>query len=170
MRILYFILLAGLSFEATAQVYVNHAAQGINNGTSWLNAYTNLKTAIDKGVDLGNLPATDLDGNDRVNGCVDIGAFESNAIVSTMCVTSTQEVVVGKIILSPNPATDFIQLQLPESIIQPTEIGLFDAQGRLLEQRNISSGHVGVGHLPSGFYTLKLTDGELVYVGRFIKQ
>jgi type IX secretion system substrate protein len=129
--------------------------------------------AIDNGVDLSNLPPTDLDGNERpyMGGCVDIGAYESDVIVSTECVTNAKEVIVGEVNLSPNPAIDFIRLQLPESITQTNEISVFDAHGRLVERHLFTPGQaVQVGHLPSGFYTLKLADGEQVYIGRFLKQ
>ncbi|MEZ4953655.1 MAG: T9SS type A sorting domain-containing protein [Saprospiraceae bacterium] len=127
--------------------------------------------AIDAGVDLGNLPPTDLDGNDRPNGCVDIGAYESDVIVSMDCITSTDEATVVELVLSPNPANDLLYLQLPETMSKPNEISLFDAQGRLVERRTFTPGQaVQVGHLPSGFYTLKLVDGAQVYIGRFVKQ
>ncbi len=127
--------------------------------------------AIDKGVDLGNLSDLDFEGNQRVHGCVDIGAFESYLLVSTECLTDAKEEIIGQILLSPNPATDFIQLQLPESIGQANEISLFDAQGRLVQQLPYTPGQqVQTGHLPGGFYLLKLSDGERVYIGKFVKQ
>src|SRR5690606_21906357 len=42
-----FFLLTALSISSVAQViYVNHAAAGANNGSSWGNAYTSLSDAL----------------------------------------------------------------------------------------------------------------------------
>lgn len=43
---LLFITLIAISNTISAQVFVNLTATGMNNGTSWTDAYTNLKTAI----------------------------------------------------------------------------------------------------------------------------
>ena len=127
--------------------------------------------AIDKGIDLGNLSDLDLAGNPRIVGCVDIGAYESDVTVSMECLTDVEEVLVGEINLSPNPATDFIRLQLPKEIFGPTQVSLFDPQGKLIEQLTYSNGQpIQVDHLPAGFYTLKMVDGKQIYVGRFVKQ
>lgn len=40
------IILIAFSNSISAQVFVNTLATGLNNGTSWTDAYTNLKTAI----------------------------------------------------------------------------------------------------------------------------
>ncbi len=134
----------------------------------------NSSPAIDKGVDLGNLPATDLDGNDRryMDGCVDIGAYEAQVIGSADCVTDIREMmVIGSLVLSPNPATDFVNIELPETITTPIEISLFDTQGKLMRQQFFTNGQtLQVRHLPNGFYSLKVTDGDRVYVGKFVKQ
>ncbi len=125
---------------------------------------------IDKGVDLDIFTDFDLAGNPRINGCVDIGAFESDEIVTMDCVTSSSETIIGEIILSPNPATDFLNIHLPENTIKPNEISIFDARGRLLNQQAFVTGQrYRVNQLPSGFYFLKLTDGKGVIVGQFIK-
>ena len=132
---------------------------------------SNSSPAIDKGVDLGNLSEFDLDGNARVNGCVDIGAYESDVVVSMECVTGSREVLAGSLMLAPNPAADFLNIQLPDAITGPNEIGIFDAQGRLMERQSFTEGQaIQVGHLPGGFYSLKLMAGQRVYVGKFVKQ
>lgn len=45
-RIFTLLIMITLGFGAQAQVYVNAAASGSNNGTSWANAYTDLQAAL----------------------------------------------------------------------------------------------------------------------------
>lgn len=47
---LFFITLIAFSNSISAQVFVNSSATGMNNGTSWTDAYTNLKTAINNTI------------------------------------------------------------------------------------------------------------------------
>ncbi|MCB9290203.1 MAG: T9SS type A sorting domain-containing protein [Lewinellaceae bacterium] len=127
--------------------------------------------AVDAGVYSGDLPDTDLEGNERIVNCVDIGAYESDFVVAMQCLTGGREVAVSELALSPNPATDFIRLQLPESISGSISLQLYDAQGRLVRQESITAGHsVSVEGLASGLYVVKGAVGEVVYVGRFVKE
>ena len=132
----------------------NHNAIRGNENSVWGN---------NNGVQTDDL---DLAGDQRIqHDFVDIGAYESDFT------TATREIIAGEIQLSPNPASDFIRLQLPKAIPAHLPISLFDPQGKLLEQQVYSAGQtIPIGHLPSGFYTLKLSDGDQVYIGRFVKQ
>lgn len=123
---------------------------------------------VGAGINDGVTSLFDLAGNDRIQHVtVDIGAFES----PYPGVTFAPEVIVGEIQLSPNPATDYLNLELPASITEPIEISLFDPQERLMKLQFVSNGQqINVADLPSGFYSLKLAVGEKVYVGKFIKQ
>lgn len=128
--------------------------------------------AIDKGIDPGTLPALDLDGNARVNGCVDIGAYESPVIVSVACVVSGHELqAAGRLSVSPNPTVDFLQIQLSEmASAAPTDLQVFDAQGRMLMQRTLSGGQaLDVRDLAPGMYALRVMQGGRAYAGRFVK-
>jgi len=129
--------------------------------------------AIDKGVDLFNLPDLDLDGNDRIVGCPDIGAYESATVVSTACVVDTDAPSeVELLAVSPNPVATFLNLPVPEtSTGQPFEVAVFDARGRLVLHRSLPAGQpLDVQTLDAGFYALKVVAGERVFAGKFVKQ
>ena len=45
-RIIFCLFLIGISIKIDAQVYVNYDANGLNNGTSWKDAFVDLDSAI----------------------------------------------------------------------------------------------------------------------------
>ncbi|MBK6933292.1 MAG: T9SS type A sorting domain-containing protein [Saprospirales bacterium] len=120
---------------------------------------------IDMGVNTGNLPALDLDGNARVFGtAVDMGAYESGF-------TPVREAVAGEVRVSPNPATAFLNLQLPEAVAGQFDVEVFDAQGKLAFRRTLGAGQqLDVQGLKAGVYALKVVAAERVYAGWFVKQ
>lgn len=127
--------------------------------------------AVDAGVYSGDLPDTDIAGNERIINCVDIGAYESEFVVAMQCLTGNREEAVGELYLSPNPAASFIHLQLPENISGPIALDLFDAQGRLVRQERTTPGQrLSVKGLASGLYVVKGAVDNVVYVGKFVKE
>lgn len=73
--------------------------------------------------------------------------------------------------ISPNPAADFIAIQLPEPISRTLEVTLFDSQGSLAKRVFVAAGQtIDVENLTPGLYTLKAVAGERVFAGKFIKQ
>jgi hypothetical protein len=107
----------------------------------------------------------DLAMNPRIQqGIVDIGAYENIN-------TSVKEILVDQVKLSPNPATEFLNIELPEELNDNVEISVFDVQGKLMKRIPFSIGQsVSVEDLVSGLYTIKLHDGKRAYVGKFIKK
>ncbi len=72
--------------------------------------------------------------------------------------------------ISPNPASDFIAVQLPEPIFQPMDISIFDSQGKLINRAFLTGGQlVDVRDLTPGIYAVKVLAGERAYAGRFVK-
>ena len=167
-------LIADNSFAAHALTYdyQNVTDPGFVGGGDY--HLTSTSPAIDKGVDLGNLPATDLDGNNRryMDGCVDIGAYEAQVIGSNDCVTDSKEELSSEaLLLSPNPTTGYLQIQLNENKPLPLQASLFDTQGKLVRMIAVSDARqVDVHDLSPGMYVLKAVDGEQVYIGKFVKQ
>lgn len=128
--------------------------------------------ALDKGVDLGNLPATDLDGNPRVNACPDIGAYESATVVSTDCVVSFGEALAADAALkiSPNPAGSFLQIRAADGQCR-WQAQVFDAQGRSLRRFEFSgNGELDIRDWPPGIYVLRAVCRADFLVVKFLKQ
>src|SRR6478735_12674815 len=84
--LLFALALLSISFIAQSQTrrYVNHAATGTNNGSSWVNAYSNLQTAIASSAVNDTLwiaegtykpHATDVNTSFSINGLVLYGGF-----------------------------------------------------------------------------------------------
>ncbi len=70
--------------------------------------------------------------------------------------------------ISPNPATDFLQIQIDG--LEKWDISLFDLQGRLLYRQAVSGNQsIDVADWPAGLYALRAVSGGRVYAGRFVK-
>jgi uncharacterized repeat protein (TIGR03803 family) len=97
---------------------------------------------------------------------VDIdGAFTYSKIVTI------QTGQPAKVVLSPNPASNQLTVQLPAGT-RVTKACILDAGGRLVVQQNIppqsATVSINIRQLPKGWYTLRLTGAETVQVP-FIK-
>jgi WD40 repeat protein len=85
-------------------------------------------------------------------------------------VSTSSEILVGEVMISPNPASSLLHIQLPDAMMGRVKLTIYDNRGGVLKQQYISAGQpIAVSELPNGFYTLKLTDGKRAYVGRFMK-
>ena len=85
-------------------------------------------------------------------------------------VDAKQTQVESEVALSPNPATDFLYLQLPEGITQPIEVSLFDPTGKLMGRQVATTGQaIDLQGLAPGMYWVKAVVGERVYTGKFSK-
>jgi pimeloyl-ACP methyl ester carboxylesterase len=66
--------------------------------------------------------------------------------------------------LYPNPATHFVRMP----ITQPTEVQVYDTQGKVVLQTTVNDDQLEVQYLPKGLYTLRTKEGGNTY--HFIKQ
>ena len=77
----------------------------------------------------------------------------------------------NSIVISPNPAQDFIQLNI--NISKPATIRIFSMEGKLVQQQQIPAGNqqrsIDISKLKQGMYSLQLQTGELVNTISFIK-
>lgn len=122
---------------------------------------------VDAGVNAGVTASTDLAGNARIQGLrVDMGAYESPFIT-----TSTREVVAGEVAVSPNPASSFLNIQLPQPVAGTLDVQVFDTQGRLVRSQQIGIGQpLDLHGLVPGAYALKVKTSDRLFTGQFIKQ
>jgi hypothetical protein len=76
---------------------------------------------------------------------------------------------MGALRLYPNPATDFVRLDLPST--GTTRVELLDAEGRLILSRAMSESRctIELGDLARGFYLVRVTSQQAVSTARFVK-
>lgn len=120
---------------------------------------------VNAGNNEGVTASFDLDGNMRIVGSrVDMGAYESGVVPA-------QEVLTGEITLSPNPASAFLNIQLPEEITGPFVIEVYSPEGKQLRSQSLIPGQqLDVQGLVPATYALKVLWNERVYAGKFVKQ
>ncbi len=75
-----------------------------------------------------------------------------------------------RIIIAPNPASDFIQWKIPYSGIDTVDIIVYNMQGEaLIQSRQAIRAPLDIGKLPSGTYQVLLISDSRVWSGRFVK-
>ena len=100
---------------------------------------------IDSGHTHNNLPTFDINGDLRVNGTVDIGAYEYYEPLDN----HVNDFVSSHInLIYPNPFKDKVWLN-DESI---NRIVIYDISGRKLMSTNKLNSEIDLGHLKSGTY------------------
>jgi len=71
-------------------------------------------------------------------------------------------------VLFPNPAKDFLTVQLPGTEMQNFRI--INTLGKVVQQGDSDATKVDVSSLLPGFYVIQVSDGERTYVSKFIKE
>ena len=68
--------------------------------------------------------------------------------------------------VTPNPANNFFQLELPETLTEDVEFNLFDMSGKILKRGNVLNriSEISTAELSPGTYFLGLRTEQAVYV------
>ncbi len=123
-------------------------------------------------IDIGNpsgAPATDIEGNPRVNE-PDAGCYENQDVVGTISPTALP------LQLMPNPAVDFVLLNVQDNRSGAVTVDIVTASGSLVRSVNTekSAGdwqyRLDVKDLPFGTYVAKVRIGDMLYLGKIVKQ
>ncbi|MGC9344955.1 MAG: T9SS type A sorting domain-containing protein, partial [Bacteroidales bacterium] len=71
----------------------------------------------------------------------------------------------------PNPAGDFLNIQLPESTLK-AQLVLINLQGQMVKriQINENNSRISLSDLESGFYMLRLNAGDLSHTEKILVQ
>jgi Secretion system C-terminal sorting domain len=74
-------------------------------------------------------------------------------------------------IISPNPATDFVHIQIPAAYAGKVMLRLYSADGRLVDELNPATGSIrlNVKHFDAGTYLLKIITAREEKIFRFVK-
>lgn len=79
--------------------------------------------------------------------------------------------------LSPNPASEVVNIHFEKALSAGAQLKLMDAQGRHVatphEGKAVAAGsemQFSVGHLPAGMYAVQLSKGDGTWTQRFVKQ
>ena len=73
--------------------------------------------------------------------------------------------------LWPNPASEFVNIHLPETATDHFAASLFDGQGKLVRSFPYADKQmIGLQGLAPGMYLVKVVNEEQVYIGKFLKQ
>lgn len=128
-------------------------------------------TDFDGGDDVPNALAVQSDGKIILAGTSE-GLF-ALARYNVELVLEAKEIFghhPAPIKVLPNPVTDFLQIELPESADQLAEVQVFDTPGRLLLHDQLAIEQpFDARRLPPGAYILKVFAGGRAYAGRFVK-
>lgn len=149
----------------------NQCDENVLLGSGSINSVTNMAKLFE--IDLDNQTITEVATTDlAINGMASstehlASACASYNFVNDDCATmgtNENENVFFKIY--PNPATDVVHLQSPQSIQQIT---VFDANGRqLLQAKNANA--INIANLQQGMYLMQLKTANGIHHSKIIKQ
>lgn len=121
---------------------------------------------VNGGVNGGVTALFDLAGNERIQGFVDIGAYETDCMVGVKA-AATESIPIR---LFPNPTSAEIWLEWLAATKGTAVIQVFNLQGeRLLYERQGGDLPINVKSLPDGVYLLKAQMDGKYYTSRFQK-
>ena len=92
-------------------------------------------------------------------------------ILNVFVCADTDEPALSKVVVSPNPFSDFLQIEFPAGIPGEADAVLTDASGKIvLEKRLSGAAHrLTTGNIPAGIYFLSIRSGNEGRVWRVVK-
>lgn len=157
--------------------FLNQPSQGSDNGS------------IDIDVSGGNQPYTFIwmDGTTIVSQDEDPsflgpGCYTVTIMDAFGCILNSQEFKLGETVstlnineqlqiqIAPNPASDFSNISLANSVKNIDKLELIDLRGNTILNESIinESYNLNTSHIPNGLYILKLTVGEQIITEKLI--
>ena len=166
--------------DATIDTYLNSVDQSgagplFEAGTYQLSQNS---PAVDAGTLPDNSSATDLAGNDRIQGgCIDIGAYESPHDAGASCLTDTREVLAAPstIFIYPNPVVATASISIETEWNGELNLRIVNALGQVVHTTTFEQYskeavvEFDSSNLPKGLYRVMVSDGQLIAVGSFVR-
>lgn len=108
-------------------------------------------------------------GVNRVGNFIysEVHRFDLREVISSVAEFDFEETLE----VYPNPASDFLQLKLPEETLQNPKVFVTDASGRIVLSQNLNDHSLRIDQLPSGVYQLTISsEGKFPLRAAFIKK
>lgn len=128
----------------------------------------------------GSYNLTDANGTPLVNGGGSFGSTQTN----TFCLnnglspkhqnfnTSHSKLNRFDFDLQPNPATNFVKVELNTALLRQSEnveLSVLDISGKLLIKQMANNPIIDLGNLEAGYYLMKVTANEFTATKKFLK-
>ncbi len=78
-----------------------------------------------------------------------------NSVTQNSALTATEDIILAQVKIYPNPTTDVLQIELPETVQSTGPVRIFDLQGKEVKQLPDRQA-LSLGALPSGAYLFQL--------------
>jgi hypothetical protein len=82
---------------------------------------------------------------------------------------SVEEMNMNMISAFPNPVENNLFFEIPASSY-PLQVEIFDLDGRLCLQAKMEKSGIDISGLESGFYSVRLSNDQEVFVSKFLKK
>ena len=96
------------------------------------------------------------------------GSFNRLGGIMQPCLANQIEDDFSSLSIFPNPAAEYLQLDLPG--VDKYEIQIFSIDGRVMIKKEISDHKIAINHLLPGLYILKASFFGKVFVSKFVKE
>ena len=160
--------IAAFGFEISDQGQVQFTDSSRNEITDWLWDFGDGSTAIDQN------PMYTYTASDVYNACLTVSntfASDSTCRSINVVVTNIENFYPGvQLRLSPNPFSDFLQLEILGNLPAATRLRAFiyDLNGRILKQENIQNQlSIGTEDWSKGMYLLEIRNEQGQRVGTY---